>query len=253
MNSRIKVFRPEFSGRLILSGIAMGVWALAGLMLAGEAPYKSGAAPDIEKCRKCHLPGSSVKWHSLARYRGAENCRICHAGDATGDAYGTWTSSKHAKAYESLASDTAKRLAGELGIADPQTNARCLKCHSSAPEVAAKQLDAKFDRTLGVQCEACHGAAGKHLKKRVAAAASATNSLPTAPKLAEEIRKGDAQLCLECHNKDCPAFKAFCVNKRWAEIRHPDPRKKLGEGNTFAACPCGTEQCVCAKGECPGP
>lgn len=237
--------------RLFLPALVLGAWVVAGVVLAAETTNKSAAAAqELERCKKCHMKDGGDKWHSLAQYKGVESCRKCHSGEATGDQYGKWAASKHAKAYEALASGRAKKLAAPLGIANPQTNNACLRCHAPVPEAGAK-VDARFDRTRGVQCEICHNAAGKHEKKRQADMANPTNSLPTAAKLTEEIKKRDAHHCLECHNQECPAFQSFCVNVHWAQIRHPDPRKKPGEGNTFAVCPCGSNGCLCAKGECP--
>ena len=45
------------------------------------------------------------------RYIGAAKCKQCHASSDTGDQFGTWKLEKHAKAFETLAGDAAKKLA----------------------------------------------------------------------------------------------------------------------------------------------
>jgi hypothetical protein len=62
-------------------------------------------------------------------YVGASKCKNCHKSDKGGAQYVHWTESKHAKAFEALASDAAKEAAKELGIENPQESEKCLKCH----------------------------------------------------------------------------------------------------------------------------
>ena len=51
-------------------------------------------------------------------YVGSDSCKMCHKKDKTGNQYGVWSESKHAKAYETLASDKAKEIAGGKAIAN---------------------------------------------------------------------------------------------------------------------------------------
>jgi hypothetical protein len=65
---------------------------------------------------------------------------------------------KHRSAYEVLKGERAQRM-GELLEIDVTTSADCLSCHA----VAKEQIDCgeKFNVTLGVSCEACHGPSSK--------------------------------------------------------------------------------------------
>ena len=61
---------------------------------------------------------------------GHNKCKSCHAKAAIGDQYGLWLESRHAKAMTSLATEKAKKWASEAGVADPQTDERCVQCHN---------------------------------------------------------------------------------------------------------------------------
>ena len=53
---------------------------------------------------------------------------------------------------------------------------------------------------------------------------------PPSPITAEEIvsqRSVDA--CKQCHNKQSPSYKPFCLKERMKVIEHLDPRKKRSD------------------------
>ena len=77
------------------------------------------------------------------------------------------SSPSHAKAFETLATDKAKKWGAEAGVDDPQTDEKCIKCHTTAYGVPDEMVSRKFDRTAGVQCEACHGAGKDYRKKKI--------------------------------------------------------------------------------------
>ena len=68
----MKTFNTAYAGRLTLSGFALAAFALSGIILAGEATTNRVARPDTERCKSCHVKEPDGKWHSLARYMGAE-------------------------------------------------------------------------------------------------------------------------------------------------------------------------------------
>jgi ribosomal protein L40E len=163
------------------------------------------------------------------KYMGADKCKSCHSSESRGNQYGKWKQQKHAKAFENLALDAAKQIGQKQGISDPQASDKCLKCHTTAYGVPKEQLDAKFDHKNGVQCEACHGPGEKHVKARMAAAASAgadpLGGQP-APVSKDEINAHpDAKVCTGCHNKESPNFTGFDFSKMSKEIAHPIPKK----------------------------
>ncbi|HLX59851.1 MAG TPA: cytochrome c family protein [Planctomycetota bacterium] len=160
-----------------------------------------------------------------AIYVGAEKCKNCHSAPSKGDPYGKWTAEKHSKAYQVLATDEAKKTAAAKNIADPQKSAECLKCHVTAFDAPAAQKHKKFDVTLGVQCETCHGPGSKHVEARLKAEEDDTNKLVTLPQ-GEIIGAPTSETCRKCHNKDSPNYQPFAFNKFYPVIAHLDPRKK---------------------------
>ena len=86
-------------------------------------------------------------------FTGAAKCKTCHNKPAEGAQYDQWMSTKHAKAFATLASDESKAIAKEKGIADPQTADACLKCHVTGHGAAAALLGEKYAKTEGVTCE----------------------------------------------------------------------------------------------------
>jgi hypothetical protein len=93
---------------------------------------------------------------------GSDKCNECHSLKNLGDQYSVWKKSKHSEAYSVLLSDKAKSFAVKIGINSPETDEKCLKCHST--EFSLKGTDkAKFYNIIeGVGCESCHGAGSKY-------------------------------------------------------------------------------------------
>jgi len=189
------------------------------------------------------------------KFIGAEKCKNCHQSKAAGNQFAKWKEMKHARAFEILASDEAKKVAKEKGVGDPQKSPKCLKCHVTAHEVAADKLAKGFNVKLGVQCESCHGPGEKHFKARFAAAGEEDASgkgekgyqaIPDD----EIVKRPPMKTCLACHNEEAPTFKDFCLKKRYTEIAHLDPRKpRTPEELAAMKCGCG-DKCECKKGEC---
>lgn len=161
-------------------------------------------------------------------YVGAEKCKNCHSAASKGDPYGKWMNEKHSKAFQVLSSDEAKKTAKAKGVDDPTKSADCLKCHVTAFEAPAAMKHKKFDMTMGVQCETCHGPGSKHVEARLKdegdddAAAAKLVELPKG----EIIGMPTAETCFKCHNKDSPNYVPFAFNKFLPTIAHLDPRKK---------------------------
>lgn len=182
---------------------------------------------------------------SVNRYIGAEKCKSCHGAAEGGDQYGAWTKMKHAKAFETLASDEAKKLASAKGSADSQKADECVKCHVTGFGVPEDQLKKGFERTHGVQCESCHGPGEAHMKARFAAAAAGGDAPGYAKIDAEIVAVPSAEVCVTCHNDKSPSYKAFCYHEFNAKIRHLNPKKPRTEID-IGKCPCPK----CANG-CP--
>lgn len=226
-------FRPSSAARILSAAIA--AVALFGLVLAqGGKEAKGGAAAN--------------------KYIGAEKCKNCHSAETTGNQFGAWHKSEHAKAFEKLGSDEAKRIAKEKGIDDPQKSDKCLKCHETAFGLAADLIKKGFDPKQGVQCESCHGPGDAHLKARFAAASKAGGDEGGGDGKAAPVQKiPDGEIianvgektCLVCHNTESPTYKPFCFCERSAKIAHFDPRKT----HPKAEAPCSCDKCK--AGTCP--
>ncbi len=150
---------------------------------------------------------------------GAPKCKMCHKKDKTGNQWGKWLESKHAKAYETLGTDEAKKIATDKGLGDPQKEAACLKCHTTTGALGADVVVAaagKYEITEGVGCEACHGAGSAYKKKKIM-------KDPEAAKAAGLVMNKSAEFCTKCHNDESPTFKSFDFEKQWAEIAHAVP------------------------------
>jgi len=169
------------------------------------------------------------------KFQGADKCKKCHSSKPKGDQYGKWKQMKHAKAFEALAGDEAKKIAKERGIDDPQKSEKCAKCHVAAFGLPAERLDAKFDIKQGVQCEACHGPAEKHVKARLAEEREDDKAIHE--DAVKEMPKPDAKtLCATCHNAESPTIeksiywdkekKEFNWEKALKEVEHPNPMWK---------------------------
>jgi len=111
-----------------------------------------------------------VRSQESANYVGNEKCAPCHS-----DNHKSWQDTRHAKAIDSL------KKTGQEGLA------ACVKCHVTGYEKDGGFLDYEITPEMaGVQCEACHGPAGKHI----------TNPMGEKP-----VRTPGEALCRECHTQ----------------------------------------------------
>ncbi len=180
--------------RRIVGGIALSVLVLA---MAGQAENK---------------------------YIGVKKCGTCHKVPSLGGtAYLVWEKSAHAKAYQTLLGDAAKKIATEKGLkAAPSEAPECLKCHVTGGGKATN-VEPTFSIKDGITCEACHGAASAYLtihnkkgEENLAKAKAAGLILPAK----------DEKLCVQCHNSESPTAKPFKFAESWKLIEHTGPVKK---------------------------
>jgi hypothetical protein len=151
------------------------------------------------------------------KYVGAKKCGMCHKSATLGAAYTIWEKSPHAHAFEILKGKDAEAVAKKAGVKDPSSDLKCLKCHVTGGGSAAG-----IDKSEGVGCEECHGAASGflmiHNKKDEASKAKA--------KEAGLILSADnGKLCERCHNAQSPNFKGFKFKEMWAKIEHKLPKQ----------------------------
>lgn len=165
----------------------LGLSAIGFALLVVGFPIPKSAAADEEAAA-----------NGKHEFVGHKKCKTCHKKAEIGDQYGVWLESRHAKAYETLGTDKAKKWGAEAGVDNPQTDDRCIKCHATAHGVPDDMVSKKFDRTAGVQCESCHGAGKDYRKKKI---------MMDRDKAVENglIIPTEA-LCTKCHNDESPAW-----------------------------------------------
>lgn len=166
-----------------------------------------------------YATASSAADHAFV---GSTKCATCHKTAAQGEQFPKWQASKHAKAYEVLASPKALEVAKAKGIADPQKAPECLKCHVTAHGVDAALLGEKYAVTEGVGCESCHGAGADYMKKATMEGIMSG----TIEAASVGLVKPDKATCEKCHNKESPTFTAFDYEKAKKAIEHAIPAER---------------------------
>jgi len=155
-------------------------------------------------------------------YIGSKKCGMCHKSAKQGEQLKIWEGSAHAKAYETLKSAEADKIAKEKGFGKAVEAKECLTCHVTGYGKDAKMFDKSFSMEDGVQCEACHGPGSEYksmktMKDHAAAVAAGMTDFKDEAVI-------EAQ-CKTCHNDKSPTFKEFDFKKMWAKIAHPIPSK----------------------------
>jgi hypothetical protein len=148
---------------------------------------------------------------------GAKKCSLCHKKPEQGEQYPIWEKGPHAKAYEVLGSDKAKEVGAALGIDDPQSSPKCLKCHSTAYYFTEARVTDKIEVSEAISCESCHGPGKDYMKKDV--------MKDREKAIAAGLQTPNEETCRRCHNPDSPGFESFDFIQRWEKIKHPIPKK----------------------------
>ncbi len=160
-------------------------------------------------------------------YVGSNKCERCHTHPIDDDKrsgrttfmtlteYPKWLhEDKHSLAYDVLGGTNSLQIGRLMGIA-PQTDRKCLSCHSvdCSSTQCSEASDAALAalRSLGVSCEACHGPASKWLRVHDDEKAW-RNVLPPQAKTAQglvDLRDPvvRAEKCLSCHLGNAPEGK----------------------------------------------
>ncbi len=160
----------------------------------------------------CFVAG--VQAQTKFKYVGVKKCKMCHKGKKKGEIYEKWQASKHAKAFETLATDAAKKIAAEKGIkGDPQQAAECLACHVTGYD---KEAAATLTKEEGVSCEACHGPGSKYKSMKVMKGITAGTMKGADYGLIEPDEKN----CTSCHNPKSPTYKEFKFAEMYKQVEH---------------------------------
>ncbi|MCI0691652.1 cytochrome c family protein [candidate division KSB1 bacterium] len=168
----------------------------------------------------CFIP-NLIFAQSKFKYVGAKACMPCHLTPKSGAAYKIWQGNAHSKAFATLATPAAQEIAKKKGIADPQKDEKCMKCHDTAFGVAAAQLAPTFKAGEGVGCEVCHGPGSEYKAMQV------MKDIDTGKIKGETVGlvKPDEKACVKCHNAESPTFKAFNFAEASKKIAHPTPKQ----------------------------
>lgn len=159
-----------------------------------------------------------------AKYVGSQACKACHNTDKSGKQFAKWESTPHSKAFKTLQSEDADKIAAKKGFKTKAAETpECLACHVSGKSDKAPVYDASFKNDEGVGCETCHGGGSGykmlHMKKENLEKAKAAGML--VPNVAD----GSAEKqCKECHNDKSPTHKDFKFAEMWKKIAHPMPK-----------------------------
>ena len=162
------------------------------------------------------------------QYVGATKCKSCHKKELMGNQYGEWQKGVHHKAFETLKSDDAKKIAAEKGLSGPpHESADCLKCHVTAygEEPARFAKKRPLNPEDGIQCESCHGPGSLYRKKKT----MSDRDKSVAAGMWEPEK--DAKICTACHNDESPTWdpaKGFDHEARIEEIAHRIPEDVKG-------------------------
>ncbi len=153
------------------------------------------------------------------KYVGVKKCKMCHKGAKKGKIFETWQASKHAKAFETLASPEALKIAKEKGLkTSPQEAEECLACHVTG---YGKEAAATLTKEEGVSCEACHGPGSDYKKMKVMKDIAAGKVKGDKYGMVMPDEKN----CVTCHNPKSPTYKEFKFADMKKQIEHYVPQK----------------------------
>lgn len=167
-------------------------------------------------------PVGTTAEETAYKFVGAKKCKMCHKKESTGNQYGIWSETRHAKAFETLGGEKAHAEAEKRGIADPQEAPECLKCHVTAFPVLDDMENQKITIEEGISCESCHGPGSGYYKKKTMQAIADGDIEASSVGLTMPPTE---ETCLRCHNTDSPFYKEFDFEEFQAKIAHPRPKK----------------------------
>jgi hypothetical protein len=147
-----------------------------------------------------------------AKYVGAQACKDCHKS-----AYGMWSQSRHAQAYESLVKKgepvaKRERKGQEPLLIGRQFDPDCVRCHTTGFDYKTGFVDESTTKhLLGNQCENCHGPSSLH----VADPKNPTFYKPLHLSVGPAV---ELQLCRKCHDTDNDP--KFNMELYWPKVKH---------------------------------
>ncbi len=152
-------------------------------------------------------------------YEGTAVCGMCHKTEKQGQQLKIWQDSQHSKAYKTLQTPEADKIAADKGFKTKAVETpECLTCHTTGTKADKALFGAKYKVEEGVQCESCHGAGSAY--KSMAVMKNRTDAIAKGMVVHED----KAKYCVGCHNSASPTFKGFKLDEMWAKIAHKVPK-----------------------------
>jgi len=156
-------------------------------------------------------------------YIGARACAQCHESAGMGRQYSKWLTTKHAKAWATLARPESAEISRISGLREPpQRSPVCLGCHAVAADTETWERDDGFHIEDGMQCEGCHGPGSEYANEQTmrdkAAAMKAGLRMPNERRcLVCHIDKGSHTAVLKSEKFDYATFLARIAHPRSKE------------------------------------
>ncbi len=131
-------------------------------------------------------------------YVSVEMCKLCHKKKELGDQYDVWSNTAHSKAFYTLGTPEARKIAANLGIKNPQQSKKCLRCHSTRYDSNGEDNGEDIHVEDGVQCESCHGPGEDYMYLEVMEDMEEATDMGLVMPTEETCRK--------CHNPESPTY-----------------------------------------------
>jgi hypothetical protein len=180
-------------------GLALLLAVLAGLLFGVDGAQASSQAGAQQSQRPGSFVGVATCGGSTCHGRSVPNGP--EQGVVRQDEILIWqdpasAAGAHSRAFAILQEPRSRQIAQRLGIGEASSAPECLGCH--ATPAPATQRGARFLRSDGVTCEACHGPASGWLASHYSAGAThqANVSRGLTPL---ELPQQRAGVCLDCH------------------------------------------------------
>lgn len=133
---------------------------------------------------------------------GARTCAnsSCHGGaDEKSRQFVIWLQHDiHSRAYATLTTARAARMAEALGIPDATTSARCTTCHAPVQTVPAELRSTDAHVTEGVSCVSCHGPADTWMRSHTRSDFTHDDRLAAGMRDQRNLYQR-ANACVSCH------------------------------------------------------
>lgn len=140
---------------------------------------------------------------------GTTACSSCHGkADERSRQYIVWSQhDAHSRAYATLTTARAARMAEALKIASPLADARCTSCHAPVQTVAPALLAPTARIVEGVACASCHGVTGDWLRSHTRPDFTHEDRVASGMReLRDPYHRANA--CVACHQITEPALVA---------------------------------------------